>query len=141
MPLRSKVKKNELCQDAFEVKASSIPQAGFGLFAKVAIGPGENIGYYQGKILTDDEVEETRYGNSLYLLWICKDHWIWGEGRYANYTRYINHSRKPNVELITSTRWKTARFEAIKPIAPGEEIYFDYGDYYWEQLEIDPVSL
>ena len=48
---------------------------------------------------------------------MCNDHIIIGEGPLANYTRYINHSSKrPNAFLITSTRWKTARFEAIEEI-------------------------
>ena len=30
------------------------------------------------------------------------------------------------------TRWKTARLQALRKIEPGEEIFFDYGEDYWE---------
>ena len=34
-------------------------------------------------------------------------------GTKSNYTRYVNHGRS-QYRLITSNRWKTARFEAIE---------------------------
>jgi SET domain-containing protein len=53
-------------------------------------------------------------------------------GPKAGYTRYINHSsERRNAFLVVSTRWKSARFEAIRPIAPGDEIFFDYGELYF----------
>jgi len=130
-----------LDEDDFVVCTSTIPQAGKGLFAKTDIQSGTHIGFYEGKVLTDDEVDYAGYGDSLYLLWICKDHWVFGEGAYGNYTQYINHSRKPNVELVTSTRWKTARFRALRRIKKDEELFFDYGDYYWEQLGMNPKEV
>lgn len=125
-------------EENFEIKTSSVPGIGLGLFTKHDIYPGDTIGYYQGKVLTDKQAESDKYIDSLYLLWICKDHWIYGEGKYANYTRYINHSNKPNARLVTSYRWKTARFEAKKKIPAGSEVFFNYGDEYWEALEYTP---
>ena len=125
-------------EDDFEIKTSSVPGIGLGLFAKHDIHPGDTIGYYKGKILTDKQAESDKYIESLYLLWICRDHWIYGEGKEANYTRYINHSSKPNARLVTSFRWKTARFEAKKKIPAGSEVFFDYGEEYWEALEYKP---
>jgi len=128
-----------LSEADFEIRPSTIPGAGMGLFSRIRIQRGDTIGYYTGRILTDTQVEREPYLSSLYLLWICRDHWILGEGRGSNYTRYINHSRKkPNLELITSTRWKTARFAAMRPIAPGTELFFDYGDEYWDALGTHP---
>ena len=134
----SKKQSIRLDEASFQIKKSSIPEAGNGLFAKVAIAKGEHIGYYEGKVLNDEEVDLDAYCQSLYLLWICKDHWIFGEGEYGNYTQFINHSNRPNVELVTSTRWKTARFRTLRPIQANEELFFDYGDYYWEQVGYAP---
>jgi uncharacterized protein len=122
----------------FEVRPSSIPGANLGLFARARIRVGDTIGYYEGKIITEEEYENGRYGESLYILWVARTHIILGEGPKANYTRYINHSARPNTELVVSTRWKTARFEAIRAIRPGDEIFFDYGEYYWRSLEVTP---
>ena len=109
--------------DAFEVRPSTISNAGNGLFALVHISLEDTIGYYTGKVLDNKAFHDPKRPASDYILYLCNNHIILGEGPLANYTRYINHSsRKPNVFLITSTRWKTARFEAIKSISPGDEI-------------------
>ena len=131
-------KNHRLTETDFQILPSTIPGAGKGLFTRAGIERGEHIGYYDGKVLTDEMADEAPYCDSLYLLWICKDHWIFGEGKWGNYTQFINHSAQPNLELVTSTRWKTARFRALRKIKKNEELFFDYGDYYWEQLGVQP---
>ena len=125
-------------EDDFKVKKSTIPKAGKGLFSKVKIRPGDCIGHYTGKVLTDAQANLEPYIDSLYLVWVCKDYWIWGEGPLSNYTRFINHDdKKPNAELVTSNRWKTARIVATRKIKRGEEVFFDYGEEYWEVVDIE----
>lgn len=125
----------------FEVRDSSVPNIGKGLFALRLVRPGDSIGFYVGKIITDKMSEREPYLSSRYLVYVCKDHWIEGQID-GNYTRFINHSNQPNAELVTSTRWKTARIKALKLIRPGDEIFFDYGEDYWSALEevIAPVE-
>ena len=118
--------------DDFWVRKSTNPAAGKGLFSKVTIKPGDTIGHYTGKILSDKQAEEEPYVSSAYMLWVCKDCNILGEGELSNYTRFINHDEEGNGRIVTSTRWKKARIEATKIIRPGEEIFYNYGDYYWE---------
>jgi uncharacterized protein len=120
----------------FEVKASSIKGAGQGLFAKVRLEPEDTIGYYTGEVITSDEFHHPERPFSAYVLWVCHSHIIVGEGPKANYTRFINHSDAPNAFLTVSSRWKSARFEALCVIEPGEEIVFDYGEDYWEKDEL-----
>lgn len=122
----------------FIIKPSSVPGIGMGLFTKQTLYKGDTVGYYMGKIITDDDAESPKYIDSKYLLWICKDWWIYGEGKESNYTRYINHSDKPNAELVTSVRWKTARFKVLKTIPEGNEIFFDYGKDYWDNVDFKP---
>lgn len=120
-------------RDAFEICRSTIPNAGSGLFSLVNIAVEDTIGCYTGKILDNEAFNDPNRSASDYVLYLCNNHIIIGEGPHANYTRYINHSSKnPNAFLITSTRWKTARFEAIEEIKPGNEIFFNYGEDYWE---------
>ncbi|MEM6911844.1 MAG: SET domain-containing protein-lysine N-methyltransferase [Verrucomicrobiota bacterium] len=125
-------------EEDFEIKPSTIPGAGRGLFAKKLIFPDDTIGPYLGKVLSDRQAEREPYLGSLYLVWVCKDCWIDG-ATGGNYTRFINHhGKRPNAELIVTTRWKKARIGAKRKIRPGEEIFFDYGKDYWEALALDP---
>lgn len=122
----------------FVVKESLVKGIGLGLYTKHHLFKGDTIGYYTGTIITDEDAESPKYIDSKYLLYVCKDWWICGEGKKANYTRYINHSSKPNARLIVSARWKTARFVAIKSIPAGTEIFFDYGRDYWDNVDFAP---
>jgi hypothetical protein len=116
----------------FEVRPSTISGAGDGLFTRVSINEEETIGFYTGELITYDELANGRFSGSDYLLGLTRRWLIAGEGPKAGYTRYINHHSEPNALLITSTRWKTARFVATRTIAAGEEIFFNYGELYWE---------
>ena len=118
--------------DDFEIRTSTIEGAGMGLFARHAIGEEETIGYYTGEVITEKEFHDPDRPFSAYVMWVTKDHILVGEGPKANYTRYINHDDEPNAFLVVSSRWKTARIQALRDIEPGEEIFFDYGDDYWE---------
>ncbi|MEN8662204.1 MAG: SET domain-containing protein-lysine N-methyltransferase [Lentimonas sp.] len=122
-------------EDDFEIRPSTIEGAGNGLFTKVTIEEEDTIGYYTGYIIDEKEFNNPDRPFSPYLMWVTSSHIIVGEGPKANYTRYINHGDAPNAFLITSTRWKTARIEALRTILPGEEIFFNYGDDYWEDKE------
>ena len=125
-------------EQAFSIAPSTIPGAGLGLFAQVPIAIEDTIGYYTGELITYDALAAGRFAGSDYLLGLTSKWLIAGEGPKANYTRFINHSDAPNAFLIVSPRWKTARFEAIKAIAPGEEVFFDYGALYWRATEKAP---
>jgi SET domain-containing protein len=118
--------------DDFEIRTSTIEGAGMGLFARHAIGEEDTIGYYTGEVITEKEFHDPARPFSAYVMWVTRDHILVGEGPKANYTRYINHDDEPNAFLVVSSRWKTARFQALRDIKPGEEIFFDYGEDYWE---------
>jgi SET domain-containing protein len=123
----------QLQEEHFSVQPSTIEKAGMGLFSKVPINKGDTIGHYTGFVISDEEAELEPHCDSHYILWVCRDCNIVGEGPKASYTRFINHAPKPNAEFIVSTRWKKARIAAIKPIKPGEEIFLDYGPYFWDE--------
>lgn len=125
-----------LAEDDFEIKPSSIPGIGLGLFARRTIHKGDTIGPYTGKIVTDAQAEREPYVSSHYILWVCRDCNIVAEGRQACYTRYINHSDRPNARFVVSTRWKKARVEAITRIRTGAEIFLDYGPYFWDAVDV-----
>jgi ATP-dependent RNA helicase DDX49/DBP8 len=60
---------------------------------------------------------------------------IW-QGRMGNYTRFINHSCKPNAQSSTFTWLDTQRVVLVsKGVDAGSEITLDYGDKYWAGLD------
>lgn len=105
-----------------QVKRSS---AGLGLFAAAPISRGEQIIQYIGEYIS--EAEANRRGGK-YLFAISDTEVIDGKGR-ENTARYINHSCDPNAEAVLYDEHEVI-IEAIKDIAPGEEITYDYGEEY-----------
>ncbi|MEQ8841367.1 MAG: SET domain-containing protein-lysine N-methyltransferase [Acidimicrobiales bacterium] len=96
------------------VETGESPVHGTGVFARTAIAAGTHIGSYDGD---PTEVDDT------FVLWIEDDegdawHGIDGTGLL----RYLNHSQSPNAEFDGPELF------AIRDIAAGEELLFDYGD-------------
>lgn len=112
------------------VKRSS---AGLGLFAGEPIKKGTFIIEYVGRVISKEEEETSR---SKYLFEVSSKKTIDGSDR-SNTARYINHACKPNAEAeIKSGR---VMISAIRNIAMGEEITYDYGKEYVDE-HIKPLG-
>src|SRR3569833_3871722 len=112
-------------------------KTGLGLFATKPIKKGTKIIRYFGPMLDcrkkkDDEVENK------YLFQINGRWTIDGSVR-KNTARYINHACRPNAESDVSSRKRTVLIRAIKNIAPGEEINYDYGTEYFKEY-LKPIG-
>lgn len=114
----------------FEVRPSTVRAAGRGLFARRKIRRGQSLGYFTGKILTDAQAARVPAGQQKYLVPICRDHVILGDTKL----RFINHSYRPNVRMLYSNRWKTARFEALRDIPAGAEIFVEYDPAFMKKM-------
>lgn len=93
---------------------------GRGLFARKDIAVDTFIGRYEGPATDQD---------GMHVLWIWNDEasrWEGIDGK--NEMRFLNHSSDPNAD------WWGTDLYAIKPIAAGEEITFDYG---WDNDDDD----
>jgi SET domain-containing protein len=53
------------------------------------------------------------------------------------YGGLYNHSYDPNAEYVEHTE-DTLAFNAVKPIAAGEEITIDYGEAWWVERDLEP---
>lgn len=100
-------------------------RAGLGLFATEPIKKDTRIIEYVGRLVSKEEEYSSR---SKYLFEISKNKTIDGKPR-DNPAGYINHSCRPNCEADISKGRVFIR--AIKHIAPGEELTYDYGKEYW----------
>ena len=103
---------------------------GLGLFAVRPIAKKEYIVTYSGKWITTEEARRReRLGNPRYLFEV-NSRWTIDGATRRNLGRYVNHSCDPNAEPVL--RKGKMVLVAVQPIAPGDEITFDYGEDYFD---------
>ena len=107
--------------------------AGLGFFALEPIPKGKRIIEYTGPYITNEEVEK-KYGKYFFGV---NTRWSIDGSPRSNFARYINHSCAPNAEAIISGRrvWIWSK----RNIKEGEEISYDYGEEYFEDI-IKPIG-
>ena len=100
---------------------------GLGCYATSPIPRGQIVAEYIGELI--DSAEAVRRNDkqhpsySEYILQVKKDLFI-DAARLGNESRFINHSCDPN--CILKTMKKRAFIVALRTIAPGEELTYDY---------------
>jgi len=109
---------------------------GLGLFATERIEKGAFIVEYSGPRIPHAEAARREARGAKYMYELNSRWTIDGSGR-RNIARYANHSCRPNAESDV-VRGK-AILRAIRTIAPGSEITYDYGREYFE-LIIKPIG-
>jgi SET domain-containing protein len=104
--------------------------AGLGLFATKTFARGGYIVTYRGRRIPTDEAHarESRFG-AKYMFEINNQWAIDGSSR-KNLARYTNHSCNANAKAIL--RKGQIVLVALRSIAMGEEITFDYGKDYFD---------
>lgn len=120
--------------DSIERRKSRIH--GNGVFATRRIAKGERIVRYVGLLCTHAEVDE-RYGgedeNGHTFLFTLNEDYVIDGNRRSNIARWINHSCNPNCEAVLEESASGRRdrdriwIEAIRNIAAGEELGYNYG--------------
>ena len=115
---------------------------GYGLFARVPLAKGERVIEYVGERVTKAEAwrrEQKRLARlaaggdgCVYVFELNQRHDIDGAVSW-NLARRINHSCDPNceVEVVRGRIW----IVAVRPIAAGEELSYDYGFDYTDWRE------
>lgn len=102
-------------------------RTGLGLFATRLIKKRTRIAEYRGPLITDKEADRAENRGNRYLFEINSRWTIDGKSR-KNLARYANHSCNPNAEPII--KGHRVFINALRPIKPGEEIVYDYGRDY-----------
>ncbi len=127
-----------LLEKHLEVKASTIPGAGKGLFTKVFIPKGTRIVEYKGRITTWKEVEWD--SENMYLYTINPKHVIDAKrtlkalARYANDARGLTRIKGITNNCIYVNDGLKAYIESVKDIPEGSEILVAYGKEYWDVI-------
>ncbi len=128
-----------LLEKYLEVKESTIPGAGKGLFTKVAINKGTRIVEYKGTIKTWKEVKH--HYNNYYIFYVNRNHVIDAQRSKKAVARFINHAHGFNKVLGIRNNaafvidGKNVFVDAIRHIAAGSEIFVSYGKDYWKVMK------
>lgn len=105
-------------------------RTGLGLFATKPIKKGDKIIRYFGPLLDSKNKKHDAIENK--YLFELNGRWTIDGSIRQNTARYINHACRPNSESDVSARKKKIVIRAIRNIAPGEEISYDYGTDYFK---------
>ncbi|MGO8913539.1 MAG: SET domain-containing protein [Bradyrhizobium sp.] len=105
-------------------------RTGLGLFATKPIKKGTKIIRYFGPLLDSRKKKDDAIENK--YLFELNGRWTIDGSVRKNIARYINHACKPNAESDVKPRKRKVVIRAIKNIAPGEEINYDYGTDYFK---------
>ncbi len=104
--------------------------AGLGLFAVRPIKRRDYIVTYSGPWISTEEAEVLERRNVRYLFEVTSQ-WTINGGSRRNLGRYANHSCRPNAEAVRRQGKRQLVLLALRKIAPGEEITYDYGKDYF----------
>ena len=104
---------------------------GTGVFAKRNIPAGTRIFEYEGKRISADQADEMFPVNPddpfhTFFFALSSGRIIDG-GQGGNDSRWINHSCEPNCETQEGRHGKRVFVHALRDIAKGEELVYDYG--------------
>jgi SET domain-containing protein len=87
------------------------------------------IATYRGRRISTKEADQ-RGGRGTRYLFELNSRWVIDGSPRWNIARYINHSCRPNAEPVV--RKGRIDLMALRSIAPGEEITYNYGRDYFE---------
>ena len=133
-----------------EIRASRIPHAGNGVFAKVAIPKGAYLGAYTGEFITDEEyLSRAAAGKWVYMMGLldCAKPHTGGittiDGINGNVFTRMNYAPAEfqNVKFEKICEAPFVKIVALRDIAVGEELWVDYGPRYRYDFMEDPAVI
>ena len=125
-----------------EVRDSWIPGSGQGLFSTVPISNGQLVCRYSGRIMSTSEAMRT--SDKSYLMRLGGFTYVDAKETNECLARYINDCRNSlgyNVKFVKKPAEHCADIIAIRDISVGEELFADYGKWYWIGMSPNRLSL
>jgi hypothetical protein len=118
-------------------------KVGHGVFADKKIPPCTFVGEYTGIIQerTPRQLKDKKHCLR-YTIWEGEKNFAIDAEKKGNFTRFINHSEKPNLGL-QSVYWRGIPrmiFISLKEIRENGQLTFDYGPLFWKNIKEKPVD-
>lgn len=119
-------------------------EVGFGVFADKKIPACSYVGEYTGLVQErpPKQLKDKRHCLR-YTTWEGKKNFTIDAEQKGNFTRFLNHSSKPNLG-VQSIYWRGIPrmiFVSLKEIKEGGQLTFDYGPLFWKEMRKPPKLL
>jgi hypothetical protein len=119
-------------------------EIGYGIFASKKIPACTYVGEYTGVIQqkSSKELKDKTY-TMRYTVWEGKKNFCIDAEKMGNFTRFLNHSSRPNLGL-QSVYWRGVPrmiFISLVDIPEGAHMTFDYGTTFWKHHKRSPIVL
>eukprot|EP01029_Cantina_marsupialis_P005726 TRINITY_DN16237_c0_g1_i1.p1 TRINITY_DN16237_c0_g1~~TRINITY_DN16237_c0_g1_i1.p1 ORF type:complete len:563 (-),score=128.44 TRINITY_DN16237_c0_g1_i1:448-2136(-) len=124
-----------------EVKTSIIPEAGKGLFASTELLNKKVICVYSGTIY--DTKTALKLDDKTYLMRLGPETYVDAREDESVFARFINDPRNSllhNAEFKKKPESGIAEVIATRDIRKGEEIFVNYGKWYWAMSKVPKFS-
>ncbi|XP_060793225.1 histone-lysine N-methyltransferase PRDM9-like isoform X2 [Neoarius graeffei] len=119
-----------------EIRKSSIPNAGLGVFNKGETVPvGAHFGPYQGELVDREEAMNSGYSWVIDRSEQCEEHIDAKRELNANWMRYVNCTRDEIEQNLVAFKYRGGiLYRCCRPIKPGQELLVWYGEEYAKDL-------
>lgn len=124
------------------VQQSTINPKFLGLFASRSLKCDDIIDHYKGEVLRTAQALKLK--DKSYLMRLGEQCYIDAKGSPFSLPRYINDCRNSelyNVKFVKEPENIRALVVAIRDIESGEELFVDYGKWYWIGSREKPIRL
>lgn len=133
-----------LLEQQLEIKKSTLPASGKGLFTKLPIKKGTKIVEYKGTVSSWANADHDN-GNNAYIYYVTRNHVIDASraknamARYANDAMGLTRIKgiSNNAEYVLEE--KRIFILSTKDIPAGGEIFVAYGKDYWDVIKKNKV--
>lgn len=129
---------HKLIEKSVVLRPSSITGAGNGVYTLKDINRGDDLGYYIGEVLTENEFEN-RYAKDGYGEYVLRIPDKNAEGKFIiidakNHYNWVSRVNAPKgTKKRKNIYWDNeGRVYASRNIKAGEELFVDYGNDYWK---------
>ncbi|XP_060782178.1 zinc finger protein ZFP2-like [Neoarius graeffei] len=121
-----------------EIRESSIPHAGLGVFNEGETVPvGAHFGPYQGDLVDGEEAKNSGYSWVIFKNRLPEEYIDAKREVHANWMRYVNCARIDKEQNLVAFQYRGGiLYRCCRPINPGQELLVWYDEEYAKDLSV-----